>query len=377
MSKQQRKTTSVGELSKAMAMLAPPAMAQSWDNVGLIAGDPAAPCRRLLLCIDLTPPVLEEVIAAKCDAVIAYHPPIFRPIKRLAADSTETDAIIWRAIRAGIAVYSPHTALDAAPGGANDVLAELCGLREVEPFEYVTSSSGQHKIVTFVPREHVERVCIAMAAAGAGRIGDYELCSYRLEGQGTFFGTASTHPAVGHKGRLEKVAETRLEMIAPQRRLPEIIDALLRAHPYEEPAYDVYPLTGVPSFGIGRVGTLPKGTKLGPLAEQFAKATGSAVTSVVGKRTAPVRRAAVCVGAAGLLPLEKARSADCDVIVTGEMRHHDALTLLRRGIAGVLLGHWESERPALASLARRLRQLLPGIDTRVSRKDTSPFTRIG
>jgi hypothetical protein len=215
-----------------------------------------------------------------------------------------------------------------------------------------------------------------MFAAGAGRIGDYEQCSFRLPGTGTFFGTESTNPRVGRKGRLEQVDEVRLEMIAPTAKLPEVIAALRRAHPYEEPAFDIYPLTPEPVRGIGRVGRLPAGTSLARLARQLKRATASEVMTVVGSPAARLKRAAVCVGAAGRLPLEKPRSADCDVIVTGEIRHHDALTLLRRGVCAIALGHWESEHPALKALAKRIQEELPAVKLSLSRADAPPFTRL-
>lgn len=369
-----RSTITVGDVADLLDAFAPPSLAQSWDNVGLLAGDRTSTCQSVLLCIDLTPPVLHEAVKAHHSLVVAYHPPLFRPVQRLLADSPNTDAIVYRAITAGIAIYSPHTALDAAPGGTNDVLAALCGLSEVEPFDYPTPPSTQSKIVTFVPAAQVDRVADAMAAAGAGRIGQYKQCSFRLTGQGTFFGTESTQPRVGRRGRLETVDEIRIEMVAPNRLLPEVIDALLRAHPYEEPAYDLYPLAEPPTFGIGRVGRLPKATTLRRLAAQLTVATRSKVATIVGRPGTPIRRAAVCVGAAGRLPFEKPRAADCDVIVTGEIRHHDALTILRHGKSAIALGHAESERPILPILAARIRSRWPRLHTTVSRQDVPPFT---
>ncbi len=369
-------STTVGEFASAMDIIAPPDMAQSWDNVGLLVGNRAARCAKALLCIDLSASVLNEAVAAKCQIIVAYHPPIFRPIKRLLADSGDTDALVHRAIAAGIAIYSPHTALDAAPGGTNDVIAGLCDLASVEPFEYTSADGEQCKVVTFVPAEKVDLVAVSMAAAGAGHIGGYELCSYRTEGQGTFFGTEDTNPKVGHRGRLEKVPEIRMEMVAPRARLPEVINALLSAHPYEEPAYDIYPLAGPPSFGIGRVGQLPKGTTLGKLAKLLRDRTRSSNLAIVGRPATKLTAAAVCVGAAGLLPLEKPRSSRCDVVVTGELRHHEALKLLRTGRCAITLGHWESERPVLPHLARELTRLLPGVRVAVSRKDAPPFGHI-
>lgn len=366
-------TATVGDISAALDAIAPPAMAQSWDNVGLLVGDRGRPCGRVLLCIDLTESVLAEAIAGSYEMIVAYHPPIFRPVKRLLADSGEMDGLVHRAITAGIAVYSPHTALDAAPGGTNDILAEMCELSDVEPFEYARGESGRCKVVTFVPAEKADALCAAMAAAGAGHIGGYELCSYRGSGEGTFYGTGGTDPKVGRRGRFEKVPEIRLEMVAPRARLAEVINALLSVHPYEEPAYDVYPLEEAPSFGIGRVGHLPARTTLAGLAERLRQRSGSKVVMTVGAGKTKLERAAVCVGAAGSLPLEKPRSAVCDVVVTGEIRHHEALTLLRLGKTAVALGHWESERPTLPPLAARLADWITGVQFKVSRKDAGPF----
>lgn len=363
----------VGMAAQALDRIAPPALAQAWDNVGLLVGDRAARCRRGLLCIDLTPPVLAEAIRLRCELVVAYHPPLFQPIKRILTSGGDTASLVHRAIAAGIAIYSPHTALDAAPGGTNDVLAELCGLTDVEPFEYVPGQRQELKLVTFVPPGQVDAVADALSSVGAGRIGDYEQCSFRLSGTGTFYGTESTRPRVGEKGRLEQVEEIRLEMVVPAARLPEAVAALRSSHPYEEPAFDLYPLTPEPVRGIGRVGRLPAGTTLAGLGRRLRKATGSKVMSLVGNGGTTLTRAAVCVGAAGRLPLEKPRSADCDVIVTGEMRHHDALTLLRRGVCAVVLGHWESERPVLAPLCERLEKELPNVAWSISEADTPPF----
>ena len=215
-----------------------------------------------------------------------------------------------------------------------------------------------------------------MFAAGAGRIGDYEQCSYRLAGEGTFFGTEGTDPKVGRRGRLEKVSEIRLEMIAANHRLPEVIDALLSHHPYEEPAYDIYPLSDTPSFGIGRVGELPPRTTLASLARGLKKLTRSKVAMMIGVGKTPLRRAAVCVGSAGMLPFDRPRSTDCDVIVTGEIRHHDALSLLRMGRTAIALGRWESERPVLPVLARRLVGRLCGVSVRVSAVDRPPLATV-
>lgn len=363
----------VGDVAKVLDEIAPPALAQSWDNVGLLVGDSNAPCRSVLCCIDLTPCVLDEAIANHSDLILAYHPPLFRPITRLLAYSTGTDAIVYRAIVAGIAIYSPHTALDAATGGTNDVLAKLCGLRNIKPFEYVDLGEPRCKLVTFVPRAQLEQVASGLFAAGAGHIGDYEQCSFRLVGEGTFFGTEHTNPQLGKRGRLEKVTETRLEMVVPQHLLPKVVSTLRRSHPYEEPAFDLYPLAAVPVAGIGRVGRLSPHTTLARLARKLKRATKSKVVLIVGDPDTSISRVAVCVGAAGQLPLEKPRCADCETIVTGEIRHHDAVAILRTGKTAIALGHWESERPVLAPLAKKVGTRLRTLTIKVSRRDTGPL----
>lgn len=373
-----RSASTVGDVCRALEAIAPARLAEDWDNVGLLAGDRAAACRRVLLCIDTTPAALAEAARRRCDMIVSYHPPLFRPIKGLRADSPGTDAIVFEAIRRGIAIYSPHTALDAAEGGTNDVLAGLCSLRDVGPFTFVAGGPRECKVVVFVPADALDRVAAAMFAAGAGRIGEYEQCSYRLRGEGTFFGTDATNPAVGRKGRLERVEEVRLEMVAPHGRVPEVVAAIRASHPYETPAYDVYPLEAQPAKGIGRVGTLPPGTTLGALARTLKRRVKSRVAQVVGDPKIRLRRAAVCVGAAGHLPLDHPRSANADVIITGEIRHHDALTFLRVGKCAIALGHWESERPILPVLARRLERAVgearpATIETIISRADVGPF----
>lgn len=363
----------VADFCRVIEAIAPPALAQSWDNVGLLAGDMDARVRRVTLCVDLTPTVVDEAIHEKVDLVLAYHPPIFKPVSSLRVPSPETDAAVFRCIRHGIAIYATHTACDAAAGGTNDVLASLCGVRQTEPIEYVDDpSKSQVKLVVFVPPLEVERVAEAMFAAGAGRIGDYRRCSYRLMGQGTFFGGEGTSPAVGERGRTEYMDEIRLETIVSAKALPAVVAAMIRTHSYEEPAFDLYPLRPPPARGTGRYGRLRRRTTLGKLARRLKRVTKANGVRTVGPLEREVDRAIILVGAAGTVPF-RLPLVPTDVIVTGEIRHHDALTIERRGCTAIALGHWASERLALPSLAKRLAAALPGVATLVSTADHDPF----
>jgi len=362
-----------------MSKLAPLHLAQSWDNVGLLAGDRSATVRRVLLCIDFSPAVLAEARRGRCEMVIAYHPPLFKPIKSLVADGAtprSMTAALHAAIRAGIAIYSPHTALDAADGGTGDALAALCGATVTGPLDFATNpgSADEIKISVFVPREQLDRVAEGMFAAGAGRIGLYERCSFRIPGTGTFFGGAGTDPRVGHRGRLESVQEVRLEMICTREQLPETIAALRRTHPYEEPAFDLYPLHAKPEpRGIGRLARLPRPMTLAALARRLARATGSTAPQLIGAPAKRVQRLAILAGSAGRFDQDFPRSRRADVLITGEVRHHDALALRTGGAAVVALGHWYSERPVLSLLARSLGRELKGATIRISRSDADPF----
>ena len=366
----------VTHVCAALERLAPIRLAQDWDNVGLLAGDRHAPVRRVMLCIDLMPKVVAEALRRRVQLVVAYHPPIFKPIGRLITPSHDPSDAVYRCIVAGVAIYSTHTALDAAEGGTNDVIAGFCGLRETQPLEYVGGAEeGECKLVTFAPPEHADEIAQAIFDAGAGRIGDYEKCSFRIPGTGTFHGGESTRPVIGQAGRYETVNEIRLEAVTRRRALPAVVAALRRAHPYEEPAFDLYPLQAEPARGIGRYGDLPRPTKLGTLARHLKKATGAAGVQRVGDPETTVRRAIICVGAAGSLPF-KAGVGKGDVVVTGEIRHHDALAILRHEAAAIALGHWTSERPVLSSFREHLMQLVNGIEVVISETDADPFASV-
>jgi len=267
----------VGAVCEVLEALAPTRLAQDWDNVGLLAGDRKAGVTRIMLCIDLMPAVVAEVIAARCQLVVAYHPPIFRPIKRLVAPSDGMEAGVLRCVSKGVAIYAPHTALDCARGGTNDVLAGLCDMTDPQPLD-------------------------------------------------------------------------------PQ-------------------PLDPQPLDPDEGLGLGRIGALAEPISLARLARKLKRHAHATCVSIVGDPERVVRRAVVGVGAAGSMPFEVDLRRS-DVVVTGEIRHHDALQIQRIGCSAIALSHWSSERPALASLAKMIGERLPGVDVRLSDKDSEPFVRV-
>jgi len=358
---------------KSLNEIAPLASAEPWDNVGLLAGDPRQTISKILLTIDHTPAVAEEARNLNCDLIIAYHPPIFSAVKRMTADGP--GALIHDAIRRGVAIYSPHTAWDAAKGGTNDFLADCLSLIDVTPLRTIELGSNYFKLVTFVPESHVDTVSNALFAAGAGHIGNYHSCSFRAPGIGTFFGQPGTNPSVGQSGILEKKPEIRLETIIPITKTSEMIQALLKSHPYEEPAYDLTPLAALPSTaGHGRVGNLHAPMSIEKIIGQLKTSLKLGHLLTASEESRPIQRIAICAGAGGEL-LDAAIAAKADLYLTGELRHHDALKASRSGVDVICTLHSNSERSSLTRLMARFQQALPAAPPMVlSRVDRDPFS---
>ncbi len=361
----------------ACETLAPLGLAEPWDQVGLHVGDPGQSVSRAMLCIDLTEAVLDEAISQRVQLVVAYHPPIFKPLTRLTTQEPK-QRIILRAARKGIAVYSPHTALDAAQGGVNDWLASGLGEGIVRTIKPANSAEGKgFKLVTFVPLEALDVVRSAMCEAGAGQIGGYAGCSFSGEGQGTFRGGPSTSPVVGKAGRFERVPELRLELGVASDRLEAVVAALRLAHPYEEPAFDIYPLESAtdPRTGQGRVVELAKAISLTTLVKRVKAHLGVKVLEVA-KRVGgtpgggKVQRVGLCAGAGVSMLADAGR---IDAFLTGEMRHHDVLEAVSGGVSVLLAGHTQTERPYLGTYRRRLMgQTGKAVAWRVSKADRAP-----
>jgi dinuclear metal center YbgI/SA1388 family protein len=361
----------VADIAAELDAFAPPALAAEWDNVGLLLGDSAASVTCVLTCLTLTPEVAAEAVETGCQLVVTHHPILFRGAKQLTTVTAEGRTVLTLA-RAGVAVYSPHTAFDNTRGGINERLAARLGLTDLKPLR---SGDGprQCKVVVFVPDADIGKVSDAMFAAGAGLIGEYRECSFRLAGKGTFFGGESANPTVGQKGRREDVAEWRLEVVCAEPAVDRVVAAMQSAHSYEEPAYDVYPLRPARSpLGEGRIGRLPA-TAVGELATRVKAELRCGPIQLVGDADRKVERVAIACGAAGEF-LGDAVRAGADVFLTGEMRFHDYLAAQSQGVALILPGHYATERFAVEELADRLRQRWAGVDVSASQREADPVT---
>ncbi len=357
----------LGDLVTSFEKIAPSAFAESWDNVGLLAGDREQGVNTVLLTIDLTRLVLAEAFSLGADVVYSYHPPIFKPVKNVCDGS-----VVFEAIRRNVAIYSPHTALDVAAGGTNDNLADALGLLERKPLRTLPSGERDLKLVVFSPVGSLEVVSQALFAAGAGVIGQYSNCSFRGEGEGTFVGGAEANPTVGERGRLEVVKEVKLEMVVPISRLEAVLVALRQSHPYEEPAYDLLRLHGAPpSLGAGRIGNVAPRT-LASCVDALKRHAGVAHVLVSGDLGRVVSRVAFAAGSGGDL-LSDAIRQGTELFVTGELSHHATLSAQSAGVAVVCLLHSNSERRTLESVASRLGEVLPEVSFLQSQSDRDPF----
>jgi len=363
----------LGQLLSAMQSIAPEHLAESWDKVGLQLGDPSWSVQQAVLCIDLTADVLAEAIDLKAQLVVAYHPPMFKPVTSL-TPADPKGQLLLEAACSGVAIYSPHTALDAAPGGVNDWLAAMFNPASVDAIK-PAAGPALTKVVVFTPVDHADAVRDAMSAAGAGRVGAYGRCSFSAAGEGAFEGDATTNPTIGKPGAYERVQEMRVEMVCPPAKLPAVVRAIHQSHPYEEPAFDIYPLQPWPAdhrgpaTGQGRVFDLPAPMSLAAAADVVKRRLGVNHLEMTGDGGRTIRRVALCAGSGGSL-LDEA--GDIDLFITGEMRHHDMLAAAGRGVSLLLAGHTQTERPFLSDYRDQLAAAAPDVAWRISQRDAAP-----
>ena len=363
--------TAVADVARWLDEFAPARLAESWDNVGLIFGDPGSEVERVMTCLSVTHKTALEAVHDRAELIVSHHPVLFRPVQRLRADRPETGAL-WTLARAGISIVSPHTAFDNTVGGINDGLAARLGLHEIHSLRPTTSSTS-FKIVVFTPEAEHEAVLAAAFAAGAGRIGAYRECSFAIPGQGTFYGDEGTNPTIGQAGRRETVAELRVEMVCPADRLAPVLAAIREAHSYEEPAIDVYPLhAAAQGPGAGRVGRLPRTTTLRALAAEVGQTLRAPALQVVGDPERAVARLAIVCGAGDDF-LHDAARAGADALLTGEARFHRALEAESVGIGLIVAGHHATERPGVEDLAARIAGAFPELDVWPSRREADPL----
>ncbi|MGX9295183.1 Nif3-like dinuclear metal center hexameric protein [Tsukamurella paurometabola] len=360
----------LAEVIEVLDQAYPPRLAEGWDSVGLVCGDPESEVTHALVCVDVTAEVVDAALARGAQLVIAHHPLLLRGVDTVAA-STPKGALVHCLIRGGCALFTAHTNADRARGGVNDALAATLGLEVTGPVEHLDAPSALDRWGVMVPPAQADEVLSAMFEAGAGEVGEYSECAWRVDGVGQFRPGTAANPAIGASGELTTLTETRVELVAARDRRAAVLAALRGAHPYEEPAFDVVEIAGAErEWGLGRIGVLPEPMTLEAFTAHVATALG-APARAAGDPRGLIRTVAVCGGAGDSL-LGAVTRLGVDAYVTGDLRHHPVDEHLRAGGPAVVdAGHWGTEFPWCATVAELL---WPYLDVAVHDVPTDPFT---
>lgn len=360
--------TKIKDIVRELEQWAPLPYQESYDNAGLILGNAEAEVRKVLLCIDVTLEIIEEAVQAGAQLVIAHHPLIFRSLKRITPQTDAGQSII-KAIRHDVGIYAIHTNVDNILGGVNSMLAEKLGLRSVQILQ--TKNHILAKLTSFVPSSHTTRVLAALYEAGAGQIGNYDGCSFRTTGTGTFRPGAHANPFIGSPNEVEEVSEDRIEVILPKHKTPEVLRALQHTHPYEEAAYYLHDLANAHSMvGSGVIGTLEN-----PISPMAFMNTLKQVTGIPYVRHSAIVREKVqkiglCGGAGGFL-IGEAQKQQADVFVTADLKYHDFFSA-ENSILLVDAGHYETEQFTKELIFRKLSEKFANIALHLTEVNTNP-----
>ncbi len=348
---------------------APLELQESYDNAGLLVGDREQVVEGVLLCLDVTEDVLDEAVKKGAGLVIAHHPVIFGGMKKLTGASF-TERVVLKAVRENISIYAAHTNIDSVWGGVNSRISEKVGLKN--PRILSPAPGILRKLVVFVPKDHATKVRDAVFEAGAGHIGEYDQCSFNLEGEGSFRGSGDSDPFVGKRGAIHFEEEIRVETIFPGFLEKRIIESMIRAHPYEEVAYDIYPLHNRwERAGMGMVGDMESDIDAALLLKKLKDIFSVKTIRHTKLPRNRIRKVAVCGGSGGSL-INAARKRGADIFISGDFRYHDFFEA-GAGMMIADIGHFESEQFTMEIFYELLTKKFPNFAVHFSDVNTNPI----
>ena len=360
----------LNDLIKQIEKKYPLSLAYDWDNVGLLVGDFESEIKKVLVTLEANENVIDEAIENNVDLIVTHHPFIFKKINKINTRDLK-GRLIHKLIKNDIALYSMHTNFDIAFDGLNDYFMEIMGFKNTKILD-VTNSQTLYKLAVYVPKTHELVLRDALGEAGAGYIGNYSHCTFNTPGIGTFKPDENTNPFIGTVGQIEEVEEVKIETIVPQSILQKTIDKMLKAHPYEEVAYDIYKLENKgESVGLGRYASLDVQTNLQALCEKIKLKLNMNHIRVVGDLNTKIKKVAVVTGA-GSDMVRLAKSKNCDVIITGDVKYHEAQDALDMGMTMVDCGHFDTE-DIFKDVMKRFLDSVEGVEIIRSEINLNPF----
>lgn len=367
-----KKPVQTADIFTEMEKWAPKHYAYDWDNVGLQAGSYTKPVKKVMITLDVLEATVDEAISNHVDLIIAHHPLLFKSLKEVETDSPK-GKVLQKLLNHDISVYAAHTNLDVTNGGVNDMLCDALGIQSRDIL--ADRKSGKlFKVVVYVPQTHANDLRNALSACGAGHIGNYSHCTFQAPGQGTFMPLAGTDPYIGSMNKLEKVDELRMETIVREEELDTVIQTVIKYHPYEEPAYDIFGLANSgKTYGLGRIGQLQEPVTLNELAEHVKKSLDVSNVRITGNETKQIKRIAV-LGGSGEDYCKEAFNQGADAYITGDMTFHAAQDAGELGLSIIDPGHYV-EKIMKNGVQKYLQEHLPNadIDIITSSVDTEPF----
>lgn len=347
---------------------APKSLQESYDNSGLQIGNPSLKVTKALFTLDVTPEVINEAQSKGCNLIVAHHPLIFKPLKRLTGD-TMVEQCVAMAIRSDIAIYAIHTNLDNIHDGVNRTIADAIGIES--PQMLLSGKSKLQKIAVYVPVNNAEDVTNAMFRAGAGHINNYSECCFSIEGKGTFMAKNNAHPYVGETGKRHEEPERKVEVIAPEYKVNGIVKAMKLAHPYEEAAYDIVPLANTnPNVGSGMIGTLHTPMIKDAFLDHLKTVLKTNAIRHTNQGPHTISRVAFCGGSGSFL-INHAKRAGADAFITGDVTYHSFFDATQSFMI-VDVGHYESEQYTAQHLMQYVNKKLPTFATLLSKVHTNP-----
>jgi len=357
------------ELCTFLELKAPLLFQEEYDNAGLLVGDPSMELTGALICLDITEEVVDEAIGKGYNLIISHHPLVFQGIKKLVHGTLEA-ILLSKVIKNDLAVYSVHTNLDNSLDGLNGLLMKKIGITK---YQVMNPKKGLlSKLITYCPTDYAEKVRLALFEAGAGHIGNYDSCSFNAPGQGTFRSSENANPFVGEKNVLHFENEVRVEVVLPNHLRHQVISSLLKNHPYEEVAYDIYPLDNLYSkVGSGAVGELQKEWSGKNFLHHVKKSLDLEVIRHSKLYAHPIKRVAICSGSGSFL-IHEALSSKVDALLTADLKYHDYF-LAREHLLLIDIGHYESEHWVKEWLYDAIIEKFPNFACLISQINNNPI----